>query len=477
MKMHHLFTLLLAATLAAAAAATAQEFPVAVGSDTTWSAGAVYGGQNGIVAVQGSPTSPYTINAQIIGTPGQLSGDRFFLNGFGLPPGAIPIFDGTHYLLVWLDFSGDLKGQFVSTTGELLWAPLTIASGVSLSRMISYNLAVGNGSILVGYIKSNGYLYGQLVTTSGALSGNAFPISTGLARDFSMEYDGTNYLVAWVDVIPDTDKDVLGQLVSGSGALVGSNFLINGGPNYSDNPTWMAFDGTRYLVVYHESVPGTSVWSIQGSFVTKAGAVEESLTLVDTTKSPTNPTIAFDGKNYLLTWTQKTDLTLMGCFLTTSGAQAGSPFVVFPAVENKLPMGGLGYGGGKYLAVVTRVDFTMTNGDVSARFIDPLTGIESPANTLPVSTGLLPNYPNPFNPTTTIVYRVGNTSVKGPASGEVRLAVYDLLGREAAVLVDGERSPGEHSITWNAAGLPSGVYVCRLQTSGGNFSQKLMLMR
>src|SRR5512140_3576574 len=75
----------------------AQEFGVAVGSDTTWSAGAVYGGSTGLVAVQGNAMSQYTINAQIINTPNQLVGQRIYLDDVGLPPGAMPFFDGTNY--------------------------------------------------------------------------------------------------------------------------------------------------------------------------------------------------------------------------------------------------------------------------------------------------------------------------------------------------------------------------------------------
>lgn len=65
------------------------------------------------------------------------------------------------------------------------------------------------------------------------------------------------------------------------------------------------------------------------------------------------------------------------------------------------------------------------------------------------------NYPNPFNPTTVFRYRV-------PVAGKVRLAVYDLLGRELAVPVSEWKAPGTYEVTFDAAGLPSGVYLYRL---------------
>ena len=74
------------------------------------------------------------------------------------------------------------------------------------------------------------------------------------------------------------------------------------------------------------------------------------------------------------------------------------------------------------------------------------------------------NYPNPFNPSTTIGYSVGVVSHQSSvASSRVLLAVYDLLGREVTVLVDEKKEPGSYEVKFDASGLPSGVYLYRLQ--------------
>ncbi len=75
---------------------------------------------------------------------------------------------------------------------------------------------------------------------------------------------------------------------------------------------------------------------------------------------------------------------------------------------------------------------------------------------LPVEVMLLGNYPNPFNPETTIRYAL-------PESDHVRLAVYDLAGREVAVLVDGAQPAGEHVARFDGRDLPSGSYAYRLR--------------
>lgn len=75
---------------------------------------------------------------------------------------------------------------------------------------------------------------------------------------------------------------------------------------------------------------------------------------------------------------------------------------------------------------------------------------------LPVSASLSQNFPNPFNPETTIRYQV-------PANSNVRLSVYDIVGREIAVLVDEKQIAGSYTVHFNASGLASGAYFYRLQ--------------
>ena len=74
---------------------------------------------------------------------------------------------------------------------------------------------------------------------------------------------------------------------------------------------------------------------------------------------------------------------------------------------------------------------------------------------IPKAFALRQNYPNPFNPTTQISYAL-------PKPSNVRLTIYDILGREIAILINGKNEPGEHSITWNALNVPSGVYLYKL---------------
>jgi flagellar hook assembly protein FlgD len=80
------------------------------------------------------------------------------------------------------------------------------------------------------------------------------------------------------------------------------------------------------------------------------------------------------------------------------------------------------------------------------------------------------NYPNPFNPVTTISYRLHSKAF-------VTLKVYDALGREVATLVSEVVPAGDHSVQWQADGLPSGVYFYRLQSKNTSETRKLILLK
>jgi hypothetical protein len=89
---------------------------------------------------------------------------------------------------------------------------------------------------------------------------------------------------------------------------------------------------------------------------------------------------------------------------------------------------------------------------------------------IPARAVLEQNYPNPFNPRTVITFRL-------PASSLIRLAVYDLLGREVAVLADGLFGAGSHQAVWDAASMPSGNYICRLEGPAAVPARTLMVVK
>jgi len=108
----------------------------------------------------------------------------------------------------------------------------------------------------------------------------------------------------------------------------------------------------------------------------------------------------------------------------------------------------------------------------TSEFSAPLvtvTGVgEPPETALPYETALLQNYPNPFNPKTGIRFEVSGVS-------DVKLAVYDLLGRKVVVLVNERKAPGRYEVSFDGSGLASGAYIYRL-TVGNFVGTKTMLL-
>jgi len=89
---------------------------------------------------------------------------------------------------------------------------------------------------------------------------------------------------------------------------------------------------------------------------------------------------------------------------------------------------------------------------------------------LPGVTSLVRNHPNPFNATTRTGYKLTETA-------NVTLKVYDISGCLVETLVDGYQEAGEHVVTWDASGVSSGVYFCKLTAGDYSFSKKMNLLR
>ena len=123
------------------------------------------------------------------------------------------------------------------------------------------------------------------------------------------------------------------------------------------------------------------------------------------------------------------------------------------------------------LAVSDSYLFAGIEGDgVWRRALSEITDVESNSDGLVSDFNLEQNFPNPFNPTTSIKYSI-------PSNNFVTLKVYDLLGREVAILVNEEKHPGIYEIKFNASSLSSGAYFYKLQAGDFIDAKKFVLMK
>jgi hypothetical protein len=105
----------------------------------------------------------------------------------------------------------------------------------------------------------------------------------------------------------------------------------------------------------------------------------------------------------------------------------------------------------------------VNNGEVAAKF------------------ELYQNYPNPFNPSTKIKFDIPKTPLNPPEGGTfggyVKLAIYDILGREVATLVDGQLKPGVYEVDWDASAYTSGVYFYMLTANSFEQTKEMILIK
>jgi hypothetical protein len=162
-----------------------------------------------------------------------------------------------------------------------------------------------------------------------------------------------------------------------------------------------------------------------------------------------------------------------------AGYLSSGPFTLAPGQEKQLLLA--------YIFALDSTELLAKVGVVrrfaSSGFDDQVLKVHEGKTVVPVTFVLEQNYPNPFNPTTGIRFQVGQTL--GPAGGrpgvsgvsDVKLTVYDLLGREVAVLVNERKAPGSYEVKFDGKGLASGVYLYRMQAGDFTETRRLCLIK
>ena len=120
-------------------------------------------------------------------------------------------------------------------------------------------------------------------------------------------------------------------------------------------------------------------------------------------------------------------------------------------------------------------EMTLPTGDITYRATkDDWNGnpvaIKNDNTPVPSLFKLNQNYPNPFNPSTRITYEIAKSS-------NVKLTIFDVLGREVAVLLNTKQQPGTYEVVWDAVNFPSGVYFYKIQTDYYASTRKMTLLK
>jgi hypothetical protein len=141
-----------------------------------------------------------------------------------------------------------------------------------------------------------------------------------------------------------------------------------------------------------------------------------------------------------------------------------------PLTWSEVPAGGRWYltTGNKTTELVSGGTISIATGKDFTVVFEPV--ITSNEAGRAINLALHQNFPNPFNPSTTIAFEL-------PATGNVSLKVFNMAGQEIAALVNGVKTAGLHSVSFDASNLASGVYLYRLQVGGSVITKKMVLLK
>jgi hypothetical protein len=343
------------------------EFPIATTSGREFGLMAAFDGTNYLVGIQGDQTHHSSITAQMVSQTGELVGPRISMGRTGGLPSVA--FDGTNYLLVWQDDAtapnDDIYGQFINICGTRVGSAFPISRARGRQGHECTGTVFGSINYLVTWaderysVAGQGpqYVYGQLVSRNEGLVGSEIQISAERGHFPCAAFDGTNFLVVWVE--DSNDTDYYGQFISESGTLVGQNFVIESNSLKSDELTCILFDGTRYIVNVQDGISEDA----RGHYVRIVdtdGKVSSTRTTLfeGQTFSGWCYVLAFDGTNYLAIlsegW-QGPPVTAKARYYDIDFNAVGDWFTICETEDSKIPFGPyVIFDGTRYLAVMMR---------------------------------------------------------------------------------------------------------------------------
>lgn len=211
------------------------------------------------------------------------------------------------YLVVWADYRNwdwDIYGARIDINGNVLDPDGFVISSIPGCYQYYPSVISGNANFLVVWHEGAG-VYGCRVTSNGQiLDPNGFPISTNSEYQFapSVSFDGVNYLVAWQDTTSIGVYDIYGiRLDTAGNVLDTADIHISAADNSQENPS-IEFDGSNYLVTWQDSRWGQ--FDIYGTRVDTAGLVLDSAGVVisNAVNWQEHPAVTFNGTNFIVTW-------------------------------------------------------------------------------------------------------------------------------------------------------------------------------
>jgi len=357
-------------------------------------------------------------------------GNTWFQQNTGLPGLAVYALHESENGLLYVGFNNPGAGVARSSDGGLTWSGS--ATGLGSHRVFTI-ASFPDGSILVG-------------TETGIYrstdNGDGWGVSgTG----------GPSNVVRALMRVPS-----VGSVVAGSG----SGVYVSSDSGKSWNPRSLGLGGTVVLSLAASGSGDLFAGTDAGVF---RSANDGGSWTAASSGLPNNTVVnalAFGGDGFLYAATGDS-----GAYRSSDNGgswEAVNTGISNPALSSLVPGSS-----GRLFAGAVRV---FGSGVTLHKTSQPTTSVQYAQQSVPKGFRLEQNYPNPFNPTTVVSYQLSEVS-------DVRLVVYDLLGREVAVLVNERLAPGSYTARFDGTGLASGVYFYRLAAGNLSATKRLLLMK
>lgn len=375
-------------------------------------------------------------------------------------------------------------GIFLSTNNGTSW--IQINSGLTLNLNIFNSLVISGTNIFAGsslgvYLSTNNGT--NWTAVNSGLLGNVLALAVAANGT-----GGTNLFA--------------GTAVFGGGTTFGGVYLsTNNGTSWTHVNSGITSSNVYSLAVKPNGLSGTNLFAgtDSGAFLstnngTSWTPVNSGLT------SPSVLCFAMIGAN-LFAGTEAINNEPGGIFRSTDNGSTWTPTGLTNSSISCFAVSGMNLfavigGVGVYLSTDNGTNWTQVNSGlsdfggyafsvaVSAPYLfagnyngvwrrplsEMITAVNEVESEIPARFSLLQNFPNPFNPSTTISFTLLKRSF-------VSLEVFNLIGREVTTIVSEEMLAGNYSRQWNANNLASGVYFCRLQAGSFTETKKLVLLR
>jgi len=399
-------------------------------------------------------------------------------------------------ILTWQDYRSnngfaDIYAQRINSAGTMIWT----ANGVNICNQAAAQrgpklVSDGSGGAFITWYdnRAGDYdIYTQRIANAGAVVWTTNGVATCTMASDQLKPDicsdgASGIIVTWYDFRSTTDYNIYAQRQGPSGAIVWvvDGVVMNNNVAYAQtDPKIVSDDLGGAIISWTDYRTGTTA-DIYAQRVNSMGSVLWTATgviICTSANDQIKSQLVSDGNNgAYITWEDhrnvgNSDIYAQRIASNAAINWAATGYLVCAAANNQSnPMivsnGNLG-------AIVVWQDFRNGNNfDIYETGFN-ISGFVATGNngtSIPDEFSISQNYPNPFNPSTTINYQL-------PITGNVKISIYDALGKNVGTLVNKSQNAGNYSIEWNAANLPSGVYIYKIEAGSYTSTKKMMLIK